>query len=205
MATVLLLGDSIRLSYQRHVGAVLEDVRVGGPKRNCRSSRFLRENLDTLAMNKLTAPTVVHINAGAHDLRRRPMTGGRVLVTLEEYARNLSTIVAQLRTSEWVAEVGMATTTPVDDARHAATHVPIRRNADVEAYNEVLTSVASQLGAPVNDLYRVATAAPVDVVGEDGIHLTTDGATLLGEAVAQFLRPLVAAASALRPAPPADR
>lgn len=69
---VVLVGDSIRLSYQPHVAAAAPGRRLCGPQENCESSRFLLENLDHLVFDRIESSSIVHLNAGAHDLRRWP-------------------------------------------------------------------------------------------------------------------------------------
>ena len=56
-----------------------------------------------------------------------------------------------------MARVVFATSTPIDEARHNATRPGRRYAADVASYNVVALEVTTQLGIPVNDLYRAVT------------------------------------------------
>lgn len=190
ISNLVLVGDSIRLSYQPHVAAALPGCRVWGPAENCESSRFLLENLDRLVIDRLVGPSTVHLNAGAHDLRRWPDGGYRVVVDIDEYGANLERIVVCLQSAEDVRQIILATTTPVIDDLHMDGRWGRRRNEDVLEYNERLRAVATSHELVVNDLCGVVESCPFDAISADGIHLTERGAEHVGQAVASFLRPL---------------
>ena len=70
---IALVGDSMRVHYQPHVADALAGVaHVWGPDANRESSRHLRANLDPWILDRPDGPTIVHVNAGAHDIRRTP-------------------------------------------------------------------------------------------------------------------------------------
>ena len=184
---VVLVGDSVRLSYEPHVSAALTDRQVWGPAENCQSTQFLQANLERLVLSRLDSYSIVHLNAGAHDLRRWPEGGYAVQVELDDYATHLTSIVQRLAAHDRVVEVVLATTTPVIDERHESGRLGRRLNADVIAYNERLVSVAGDWGVRSDDLYGVVKLCRFDVILEDGIHLTNRGAEHVGRAVARFL------------------
>jgi hypothetical protein len=93
--TLLLLGDSIRMHYQPYVRQELGDTfDVSGPAENCATSRNLLANLDRWALS--SPATIIHLNAGLHDLRYDPGRDAPV-VSIDEYESNVRTILARLR------------------------------------------------------------------------------------------------------------
>ena len=110
-------------------------------------------------------------------------------VPLEEYGVNLREIFTILR-GETKATVLFALTTPVDFARQEAVDYPCyRTEEDVVAYNAAARAAAAACDVPVLDLYQVVVDRGVgDMLGEDGVHFTDEGAAVLGRAVADFIR-----------------
>jgi lysophospholipase L1-like esterase len=192
--SIVLVGDSIRLSYQPYVAVRVRSTVVWGPGDNCRSSRYLLENLDGLVLGRLRDPSLVHLNVGAHDIKREPENGFKLRVGIDEYRRNLALILARLRAEPLVADVIVATTTPVMDERHQTTAAFMRHNADVVAYNFVLKAAATAARYPVNDLYGALQACPFDPISEDGIHLNEPGKEYAGSQVAAAVKNLIGVA-----------
>lgn len=188
--TVALVGDSIRIAYQPYVAARLRPQFVWGPADNCESSRFLLRNLDRLVLDHLHDRTLVHLNAGAHDVKRLEENGFAVLVGLAEYRSNVSGIIAALREHPHVAGVVVATTTPVDDTRHKTLDW-LRHNEDVITYNEALVDVAAASHVFVNDLYEEVRRCRFDPLSEDGIHFNEPGKEYAGSRVAAYLKSLL--------------
>jgi lysophospholipase L1-like esterase len=186
--SVVLVGDSIRLSYQPYVAVRVRSTLVWGPSDNCRCSRFLLENLDALVLGRLRDRSLLHLNVGAHDIKRESANGFSLAVGIDEYRRNLALILAQLRAAPLVADVIVATTTPVIDERHQSMGTFMRHNADVVAYNFVLKAAAEAAGFRVNDLYAALTACPFDPISEDGIHLNEPGKEYAGAQVAAAVK-----------------
>lgn len=189
--TVALVGDSIRMGYQPYVAVRVRTHSVWGPAENCRSSRFLSSHLEELVLEHLHEPTLIHINAGAHDLRREEPDGFEVQVPLAEYRTNLESIIRRLKVDPRVAAIVVATTTPVDDIRHK-TGDSMRYNEDVIAYNEALVDVAAANRCFINDLYDEVRKCRFDPLSEDGIHFNETGKEYLGASVARYLRQALA-------------
>jgi len=183
---VALVGDSLRMHYQAHVAAELAGVAdVWGPDTNCESSRHLRSSLDRWVFDKIHRPTIVHVNAGAHDIRRTADTDWEVQVPIDEYRDNMAAIVDSLLAHRRVEQVIVATTTPVDEARHETARHSNRHNKDIDAYNRVLLELSSTRGLAVSDIWSAIRACPFDPMSEDGAHLTPSGNAYLGRYVAQ--------------------
>ncbi len=189
--TVVLVGDSTRLSYQSYAAVRLRSTAVWGPVQNCRSSRHLLAHLDDYVLDRLHERSLIHLNAGAHDITREFSRGFGVTVEAAEYHANMAAIADILSRHPLVARIVLATTTPVSDRRQPEGAESQRRNADVIAYNQALVQLATSAGYLVNDLYTAVKAAPFDPISADGVHLNELGKEHVGGVVARFVEPLV--------------
>ncbi len=181
---VVLVGDSIRMGYAPFVAERLKAVaEVVSPSENGGDSANVLKHLDEWVIRR--NPAVVHFNAGLHDLKADPKTGAKQ-VPLDDYAKNLARIVARLE-RETSARLIFATTTPVIDARHQANKPFVRREADVQAYNQAaLGVVAKSPIVGIDDLHAlVMELGPESALVTDGVHNTPEAARALGARVAQ--------------------
>ena len=186
---VVLIGDSIRMGYQKYVQTELSGfAEIWGSEENGGSSQQVLEYLDSVIER---SPDVVHINAGLHDLRR-PFGSTANQVTLENYYRNIREITERIRAGTQ-ARLIWATSTPLNEELHNEVHAELgdfRRFAvDVNTYNEGLFDQAQILDLEINDLNAVVMkAGPDKILSQDGVHFTDDGYAVLGKAVADFIR-----------------
>lgn len=187
--TVLLLGDSIRLGYQASVTRLLAEIAdVRGPEDNGSDTAYTLAHLDQWLGAE--SPAIVHCNCGLQDLKHENGAAGTV-VPPAQYAENLATLFTRLRAH--TPTLIFATTTPIDDACHAARGTPFARfDADVIAYNEIARAICTRHAIPVNDLNAtvVATGSRA-IMAPDGTHYTDAGYELLGRAVADAVRPFL--------------
>ncbi len=65
----------------------------------------------------------------------------------------------------------------------------MRRNSDMEIYNDKARDVAGELGIEVDDLNQfMLTTGPEKIVRpSDGIHLSPEGCELMGKEVARVI------------------
>lgn len=189
LPTVVLLGDSIRLSYAPVVTKQLEGkATIVSPPANGGDSSNLAKNLEKWAIK--AEPAVVHFNCGIHDVKKLKATG-KFQVSPADYEQHLRTIVSRLRT-ETKAKVLFALTTPIIDERAAKTRG--ERNyelfdASTEQYNAIARRVMEELKVPVNDL-RAALGTPEEqaqVISNDGVHFNKAGVEKLATAVTKFV------------------
>ena len=182
-----MLGDSIRMNYQSEVMTALKGkASVWAPKENCRHTAFIIEKLDLWLSDK--KPNVIHINVGLHDMFLNAKSD-KTRHTLETYSRNLREILKRLKRYK-SAKIIFATTTPVIEdwqAKSKGYKRVVRRNADVNRFNQAAQKVAKDLGVTVNDLNRVSNEAGAQKIlrKSDGIHLSQDGTRILGQHVAK--------------------
>src|SRR3989304_5584124 len=93
---ILLLGDSIRRSYQPHVAELLRgSATVVGPADNCQYSLYTLSSLDGW-MQEIDPPDIVHWNNGLHDVGHNP-NRYPVQMPIEMYRGNLALILKRLR------------------------------------------------------------------------------------------------------------
>lgn len=189
---VVLIGDSIRLSYTATVVKELEGrAVVFSPKPNGQDSRNVLKNLDAWAIKQ--QPAIVHFNCGIHDTKKFKITG-KFQVSPEEYEANLRKIVEQIR-GKTDAVVIFATSTPIIDDR--AAKIRAERdyellNTSIEQYNAIATQVMTELKVPINNLNATLNApkAPKTtktLIVADGVHLSSAGQLMLGQKVAHTI------------------
>lgn len=187
---VVLVGDSIRLSYASTVEEALAGKAVViSPKANGGDSSNVLKRLEQWVIRE--QPDVVHFNCGIHDTKKFKASGA-FQVSVEQYEANLREIVKQIR-AKTSATVLFATTTPILDDRAAKTRSErdyTLNGASVDQFNEVALKVMQELNVPVNDLNAALSEADPPVgtlIGEDGVHLTPAGRKLAGGTVAGFI------------------
>jgi len=184
MPTLILLGDSTRRRYEPALRALLAaavpSLDIWSPDENCETSERIRANLEPWVISR--APDIVHLNCGLHDLRWNPGSDGPQ-VSIEAYEANLTKIFGEL-TSRGIRVI-WATSTPIDEARHAQKRASRRTIEDVRRYNAVSRRVADRFGVACNDLFAaVDEHGAAELLGADGAHFTDDGNAFLASRVA---------------------
>ena len=195
---VVLVGDSIRLSYAPVVKKQLGDsVTVASPSANGGDSSNVLKHVQQWIIRE--KPDVVHFNCGIHDTKKFKSTG-KFQVSPEEYEANLRALVEQTR-RETKAVVIFATTTPILDERAAAARQGRDYEllqASIEQYNAIARKVMTELNVPINDLHA-ALFDPEEphttqsLIGSDGVHLTATGRELAGKQVAAAVQKVLSA------------
>lgn len=174
------------MGYQPFVRQELgADYAVSGPAENCATSRNLLAGLDRWAL--AVPASIVHLNAGLHDLRYDPGRDAPV-VPIGEYESNVRAILSRLR-ERTGARLIWATTTPVHEKLHAEHKLSRRRESDVMSYNAVATGVARELGVEIDDLCAAVLAHGPDALwSTDGVHFNDTGYRFLGTQAARAIR-----------------
>jgi len=188
MKNVILLGDSIRMGYQKQVAIDLKGkAEVWAPTENCQDSAFIIKSLGKWMNGK--SPDLIYINCGLHDIFID--NGNKCRRTPEAYGKNLDTIFTSLRRHAKNAVIIFALTTPVDEAKQKTSKTYgrlVRRNTDVAIYNAKATDIASKYGIKIDDLNTVLKQAGGGILLlPDGIHPDSEGAKLLGHHVADTI------------------
>ena len=180
---VLLLGDSIRLSYRKRVQELLAGrAEIQGPDANASFSAY------TLFWLSAWAPDddydIVHWNNGQWDTCYMP--DGRIHTPLPVYLDEQKRIAEILRRK--ARRLIFATTTPVWPNQFETTAVRGRKNEDIAAYNRAVTDMLGRLGVAINDL-NTAVSRDIHqyIVGEDKVHLSPPGVELCAGLVSEAL------------------
>lgn len=181
LPNVLLLGDSIRMSYQPRVAELLANrAQAIGPEDNCQYSLYTLSSIDRW-IQELGKPEFVHWNNGIHDVGHNPARNP-VQIPIEMYAANLEFILDKLRAL--TPNVIWATSTPVHPDRPFRETEWSWRNDEIDRYNGVALDLMKSRGVPINDLHALV-GSDVDLfLSEDQLHLSDAGIRASAEAVA---------------------
>lgn len=171
---VLLIGDSISIGYTLPLRMCLSGKanvhripQNGGPTTN-----GLKE-IDRWLGNGHW--DVIHFNWGLHDLK---IEDGKHQVPIEEYEKNLRTLVAKLKGTG--AKLIWCSTTPVPDGASK----PLRKTEDVPKYNAVAQKVMEENGIATDDLYAFALPRLAEIQRAKNVHYTPRGYKVLAAQVA---------------------
>lgn len=181
---ILLLGDSIRMSYQPTVAKILNGkAQVVGPADNCQFSTYTLESIDRW-VDELGVPDIVHWNNGIHDAGHNP-DRTPMQIPLETYGKNLELILSRLK--EMTPNIIWATSTPVHPDRPFRDDQWAWRNEEIDQYNSVATELMNKRDIPINDLHSLVAADPGLYLSEDQLHLSSEGIEKCAEAVAKAI------------------
>jgi arylsulfatase len=174
---VLLIGDSISMGYTLPVRELLKGkanvLRVpmnGGPTTN-----GLTHMKDWLGDGRWD---VIHFNWGLHDLKFMPE--GHRQVELDAYTKNLRELVKQMKAGAPNAKLIWCSTTPVPEGDLN----PMRKNADVVAYNAAAAKVMAEEGVEIDDLYAFALPKLAEIQRPVNVHFHDEGSAVLAKQVA---------------------
>ena len=205
MKNVVLIGDSIRLGYDKKVRELLgSNVQVFSPGENCRYTKFTLWGMyNWMASWGNPNIDVIHWNTGIWDLHRCT-ADGELFTPLPEYLETNRRLAIQMES--YTKKLIWATIIP--GGKGLDKHVPVNYlmngdpniakvyltdymepwNADVRRYNKAATELMRSRGIHVNDLYSVIDGKQDEYISADGIHPTDAGYTALAEKVAAEIR-----------------
>lgn len=177
---ILLLGDSIRMSYQPIVAERLDGkATVVGPADNCQFSLYTLSSLGRW-IGELGKPDVVHWNNGIHDAGHNP-NRSPVQIPIDMYQENIALILKQLR--DLTPQVIWATSTPVHPDRPFTDTGWSWRNEEIDRYNAAALEVMTANEVPVNDLHTLVWNNFQEYLAEDQLHLSEAGKNACAQAV----------------------
>jgi len=179
MKKVLLIGDSIRQSYQPHVTELLKDEAVVvAPEDNCKFAKYTTWYIKAW-VDELGRPDVIHWNNGIWDAYRQNDDIG-VFTSIEDYVRDLARTLVEMR--KYAPVIVWATTTPVDE------RFEFLDNATIDRYNAAALELMARNGIPVDDLNAVLRGRLQTSFSEDRLHLSEAGQKACAAAVAAAVR-----------------
>ena len=176
MKKIVLIGDSIRMGYDKYVAAALEGVaEVYYPKENCRfAENALRFAHEWKNRGDLPADAdLVHWNVGLWDVAE--ILGDEPLTPLPFYENLIARLDRRFRSFYPNAKMVFATSTAVDESKMSSSFC--RRNSVIEKYNEAAIKVLGETDTVINDLYSLTHGCP-DEMRSDWVHFNNDLGTL---------------------------
>lgn len=182
---VLIIGDSISIGYTPLVEkALAPGIVVSHNPGNGGSSIRGVDSLEVW-LNHREWDMIV-FNFGLHDLvykdaqKKYDVVNGKISVSLDDYRKNLETIVARLK--ETTAKLLFVTTTVVPENSAG------RKVEDPAKYNEVAKEVMKKNGIAVVDLYTASQSIHPLNSKPGNVHYTDKGYELLAAPLIEAIR-----------------
>ena len=185
MKTVLLIGDSIRMGYDKSTAKTLSDVaNVYFPDENCRFAAYVLRNLpDYRDILPEKTADVVHWNAGLWDCLHQYAEDANT--PLEIYTYYIERVCARIKNLFPNATVIFATSTSVVTEEMPPDFK--RYNSEIEQYNAAATEIAERYGFEINDLYALSTALPPEAHSDSVHYYTPIGTKAFTDRVVQHI------------------
>lgn len=187
MKNLLLIGDSIRMGYDKSVKRTLEGkANVIFPAENCRfASHVLRYFHEYLKDIKGDDIDVVHWNAGLWDCLRLFQEEPHTPIDVYEYY--IERVCIRIKKICPNARVIFATSTKVLSEKMSVDFK--RYNEEIEKYNEVAVNIVKKYGFEVNDLYALSMNLPEDAHSDAVHYYTPMGTKAFTNQVLSFVAP----------------
>ena len=193
MKRVLLLGDSIRMSYDTKVKELLKDeYEVVYSEDNGRFAAYTLWQLNQYYKNEGKFD-LVHWNNGYWDMNiEAPMK--EAIHPLEEYLAVCGRLIRLMK--QQGSKIVYATTTPIfedgESLDNTGTGATINyRNEWVLTYNKAACELMEKENIPVNDLYSLCLKGPKYYKSEDMLHLTEEGYWAIANQTADCIRKIL--------------
>ena len=178
MKKIILLGDSIRLSYGDRVRELLgEGYTVWQPEDNCRFASYTLRMLYDYR-EQLKGADLIHFNCGLWDMC--DLFGDGPFTPLEVYVEQMVRIAKILKT--YAPVVIFATTTPPSPKMWGH---DLNR---VRAYNAAAMAALEPLGVLFDDLFTPVAEDIDRMISEDYLHASPYGVEILANRVADCIR-----------------
>jgi len=187
MKKIFLVGDSIRIGYDKYVRESMTNVaQVYFTGENCRFAeyilRYLHIWVDDLNIDDVDA---VHWNTGLWDTLKL-YGDSECLAPLDSYVHSLERIADRIKTLFPNAVSIFATTTPVIESGFIP-EFEIRYNSDIERYNAAAVEALEKKGVIINDLHSLVKDLPDSYHSDQTHYYTADATELIGGRVNEVL------------------
>ncbi|MBE6645195.1 MAG: SGNH/GDSL hydrolase family protein [Ruminococcaceae bacterium] len=174
MKKIFLIGDSIRMGYDKYVKEALSGAaEVYYPEENSRFAEYVLRYAHTWKNNLGMGADVdlVHWNAGLWDVLE--LFGDGPLTPIDFYAAFIKRIDKRLRFLFPHAKIVFATSTSVIEG---VAKEFIRHNDVIDSYNRKAIEALAGTDTVINDLYALTKSLP-DTYHSDATHYNTPEAT----------------------------
>lgn len=175
MKNVLLIGDSIRMGYDKSVKKSLEGkANVIFPEENCRFASYVLRRFHEYLLEDIKGEDidVVHWNAGLWDCLRLFEEEPHTPIDVYEYY--IDRICVRIKKICPNARVIFATSTKVLSEKMDKNFK--RYNEEIEKYNEAAVKIVKKYGFSINDLYSLS-ASLSEEAHSDAVHYYTPAGT----------------------------
>ena len=195
MKNILLIGDSIRMGYDKAIKKSLEGIaNVYFPEENCRfASYVLRYLHEYKELVKDKQVDVLHWNAGLWDCLRlfeeEPHT------PVEVYSYYIDRICQRILKLFPDAKVIFATSTSVLSEKMSKDFK--RYNEEIEKYNATAVEIVKKYGFEVNDLYAASINLPEEAHSDPVHYYTAEGTETFANKVLSYIVPALDTAQSI--------
>ena len=179
---IVLIGDSIRMGYDKYVKEALADVaEVYYPEENCKFAEYVLRFAHEWKNNEKwpTDVDLVHWNAGLWDALE--LFGDVPLTSISYYKEAIARIDKRLRMLFPKAKIVFATSTAVledlcspDFRRH---------NSTIMEYNEAALEALKSTDTVINDLWPISYSCPREYHSDFVHYYTPEGTDMMGKRV----------------------
>ncbi len=175
MKKIALIGDSIRMGYDKYVKDALDgSAEVFYPQENCRFAEYVLRYAHEWKASGNWGDDIdlVHWNAGLWDVLE--LFGDAPLTSLSYYGEAIARIDKRLRMLFPKAKMVFATSTNVNEEMSRPEFT--RHNATVQRYNAEALRVLMDTDTVINDLYSLTASFP-SAYRSDWVHFYTPSGT----------------------------
>ena len=187
MKKIILIGDSIRLGYDKYVKDALSGVaEVYYPNDSARFSQYTLRYLSDWKHDTGWGDDIdlVHWNTGLWDVLE--INGEEPISNPHQYGETIGKIERQIGILFPNAVQIFATNTSVIEEKYGPTRK--RHNSTIEQYNRIAVETLSDTGCRINDLYTRTQNAPLEIRNGDPTHFyTPEGTKLIGDRVLSYI------------------
>lgn len=181
MKKILLIGDSIRIGYDKYTKMAFDGIAdVVYPADNTRFAAYVYRQQPEF--HKLCGGNadVVHWNAGLWDCLI--MHDGMNFTDIEVYKSYMERACVGFKRFFPNAKFIFATSTSVIESGYSQTGLR-RLNSDIEAYNAAAVEIVTKHGMTVNDLYSLTKDMPAEYHSDMTHYYTKDGTRVITDQV----------------------
>lgn len=186
MKNLLLIGDSIRLGYDKAIKKTLEGkANVFFPEDNCRFASYVLRYINEYFALVDGEVDVIHWNTGLWDCLR--LFGEDPHTPLDVYAYYIDRICIRIKRFCPNTKVIFATNTSVISEEMGEDFK--RYNEEIEVYNKAAVEVVKKYGFEVNDLYATSLTLPREAHSDPVHYYTKTGTEKLTNQVLSYVVP----------------
>lgn len=181
---VLIVGDSISIGYTPFIQKALIGINIAHNPGNGGSTVRGVQSIEKWLGD--TEWDIIVFNFGLHDmvfkdsLKKYDVVNGKISVPLDDYRKNLQTILDKLK--ETTANVVFVTTTTVPENSSG------RKVESPEQYNKIAKEVMNKNGIEVLDLYETSLKVHPKNSKPGNVHYSEAGYELLANPIIENIK-----------------